>query len=611
MKQFIATSLVFFSPLIFADDLRLSDELVTATRTETAKNQLATAATIYTRQDITRLQVRTLPELLRGTTGLDMTQNGGYGKTSNVFMRGTNSDHVLVLIDGVKVGSVTTGTSPFEYMPVDQIERVEITRGPNSSLYGSEAIGGVIQIFTRKGELNATPKVSLDAGGGSYDTYRFSGNVSGKVGNTWYNLSAARFFSEGFNAQKPTTGAFAVNQPDRDGYSNTGVSAKVGHHFDTRNTDLEAYFTRAQGMNEYDGTASNKTDYIEQVAGTSLSTDVLKNWRATFRLGQSLDWSDNFNAKGNFYSRFNTARWNASWLNQFQITDHHQFILGSDYRLDTVDSNTKYNEKSRYDVGVFGELHSTFWDTHFLNASIRWDKNQAFGDAVTGNIGWRDNWQIDRHNTISTFASFGNAFKAPTFNQLYFPNFGNANLKAEESKSVEVGLAGTHAGLNWELRAFHTDIDNMITTVTDPKTRLSTARNIGKARIDGLESEFSTEIFGWTTKLNLSMLSPKDRLTNLRLPRRADKTLGFDVSRSFGDVDVGTHIIAQDHRYDDVANNIKVGGYVTVDLRTAYHLNKNWEFNIKLNNVLDNKYQTVNNYNTAERNFFVSIHYNN
>ncbi len=129
--------------------------------------------------------------------------------------------------------------------------------------------------------------------------------------------------------------------------------------------------------------------------------------------------------------------------------------------------------------------------------------------------------------------------------------------------------------------------------------------------INGLEAEMSTQILCWNSKLNMSLLSPKNRITNQRLPRRADQTLSLDVSKSFGDFDVGTFVVAQDYRFDDVANNIKVGGYVTVDLRTAYHLNKNWQLSVKLNNALDNKYQTVNTYNTAERNFFVSVHYNN
>jgi vitamin B12 transporter len=616
MQKIIASSILLagFNSPVFSQDTptSLPDTVVTATRSDIAKNELATAATVYTRKDIERLQVKTLPELLRGTAGVDVTQTGGYGKITSVFMRGTNSDHVLVLIDGIKVGSVTAGTSPFEYIPLDQVERVEITRGPNSSLYGSEAIGGVIQIFTRKGEQKEKPTVSFDAGGGSYDTYRLSGNVSGKVKNSWYSVGASQFSSQGFNSQQPTPGLFGVNQPDRDGYMNTAVNARAGHHFDAHNTDIEAFFTRAQGKNYYDGSFQDKTKFIEQVAGTSLSTDIVDNWRSTVRLGQSLDWQDSFApTTGNFASQFDSTRWNASWLNQFQITDAHQLLIGSDYRLDQITSDTKFKETSRYDVGVFTELHSRFWDDHFLNASIRWDKNQAFGDVVTGNIGWRDNWHIGKENTISTFASFGNGFKAPSFNQLYYPNFGNPTLKAETSKSVEVGVAGDHQWLQWELRAYHTDIDNLIVVTSNPVTFQSSSQNIGKSQIDGLEGQISTQIWGWNSKLNLNLLNPKNRITNLRLPRRADQTLSFDLSRRFGDFDVGTAVVAQDYRYDDVANNTKVGGYVTVDLRTAYHLNDNWQLSVKLNNALDNKYQTVSTYNTAERNFFVSIHYNN
>jgi vitamin B12 transporter len=286
-------------------------------------------------------------------------------------------------------------------------------------------------------------------------------------------------------------------------------------------------------------------------------------------------------------------------------------LIGSDYRLDEVTSDTKFNETSRYDVGVFTELHSRFWDDHFLNASIRWDKNQAFGDAVTGNIGWRDNWQFDKKNTISTFASFGNGFKAPSFNQLYYPNFGNPALKAETSKSVEVGLAGEHQWLQWELRAYHTDIANLIAVVSDPQTFQFSSANIGKAQIDGLEGQISTQLWGWNSKLNLNLLNPKDRITNLRLPRRADQTLSFDLSKSFGEFDVGTYVMAQDHRYDNLTNTTRVAGYVTVDFRTAYHLTNNWQISAKLNNALDNRYETVSTYNTAGRNFFVSIHYNN
>ncbi|MDD1619828.1 MAG: TonB-dependent receptor, partial [Methylococcaceae bacterium] len=292
--------------------------------------------------------------------------------------------------------------------------------------------------------------------------------------------------------------------------------------------------------------------------------------------------------------------------NQFDISDNHQLILGSDYRLDEVDSSEKYNQNSRYDVGVFTELHSQLWDDHFVNASVRYDNNQAFGDYVTGNVGWRYNWDYG----ISLLANFGNAFKAPSFNDLYFPNYGNPNLKPEESTSVETGLAGNHDWVQWEIRAYHTNIDNLITPTMNPVTFEFSAENIGKAQIDGIETEISMQWLGWNGKLSMNLLSPKNRETNARLPRRAEQTLAFDLSRTFGSFDVGANVLAQGDRFDNTQNTIKVAGYVTVDLRTAYHLNKNWMLSAKLNNLLDKNYQTVDTYNMPDRNFFVSVHYN-
>ncbi|TRW96156.1 TonB-dependent receptor domain-containing protein [Candidatus Methylobacter oryzae] len=584
----------------------LPDIVVTATRTETAKNQLAAAATVYTRKDIERLQAKTLPELLSGTTGVDMSQSGGYGKDTNLYMRGTNSDHVLVLLDGIKIGSVTSGTTPFQLIPLDQVERVEIIRGPQSSLYGSEAIGGVIQIFTRKGSQNEKPSVTLDAGGGTYDTYRASGSVSGQWKNSWYTLASSQFGSQGFNSRQPTPGPFGINQPDKDGYLNTALNARLGHRFDN-NAEVEAFFMRAEGKNEYDGSFQNKTEFIEQTVGATAGMNIAENWRSMLRFGQSRDEGDNFAPDGSFSSRFNSTRWNASWLNEVALSDNHQLVIGSDYRLDQVDSSTAYNETSRYDAGIFTELHSRILDAHFFNASVRGDKNEAFGEQVTGNFGWRYHWNYG----ISPFASFGNAFKAPTFNQLYFPGFGNPSLKAEQSTSFEAGLAGDHDWLQWELRGYHTNIDNLIVTVTNPATFLASAENVGKAQIDGIEAEIGTQLLGWNGKLNMNLLSPKNRESDLRLPRRADKTLSFDLSRSCGQFDLGGAVLAQGERFDDAQNKTKVAGYVTVDLRSAYHLNKNWMLSAKLNNLLDKQYQTINTYNTAGRNFFLSIHYNN
>lgn len=588
----------------------LPEVVVTATRAETAKNELATGTTVYTREDIDRLQVNTLPDLLKGTLGVDIAQSGGYGQITDLFMRGTNSSHVLLLIDGIKVGSATTGTNPFELFPIGQIERVEIIRGPQSSLYGSEAIGGVIQIFTRKGSAGSKPKFTLEAGGGSYDTVRTVGSVSGGLGSNWYNLSLSHLNSEGFNTKQNS-------DPDRDGYENTGFNARVGHRFANK-AEVEAFITRSQGITEYDSNfGGNHSEFANQVLGIVGTMDFSDQWHSTLRLGQSQDELDTFLNSGSFENRFNTTRWNATWLNSLQLTAAHQLTIGTDYRLDEVESNDldtfhpgfdSYRERSRYDVGVFTELHSRLLERHFVNASLRWDENQAFGDYVTGNIGWRYNFD----NGISPFASFGNAFKSPTFNELYWPDTGfgggNPNLKPEESRSFEVGLAGDHEWLNWELRAYHTDAEQLITGWPPV--------NVNKARIEGIEAEISTHYLGWQQKLSLNLLEPIDLTTGLRLQRRTDKSLAFDLSRTFADLDVGVQVLAQGNRPDVDYNQfpsarVNVPGFVTVDLRTAYHLDQNWQLKGKLSNLLDANYQTAYGFNTADRNFFLTIHYNN
>lgn len=607
-----------FSPILFAAQSAeqtpedLPEMVVTATRSEIDKQSLSTAATVYTRADIERLQAKSIPDLLRGSTGVDITQTGGYGQLSNVFMRGTNSNHVLVLIDGIKVGSVTAGLTQFEFLPIDQIERVEIIRGPQSSLYGSEAIGGVIQIFTRKAKnATQTPKVTLDAGGGSYYTSKTAGTVSGKMDNSWYNIGASHFDTAGFNAKQPDSSQYGVNQPDKDGFQNTGVNGRAGHHFNN-NADIEAFFIHSEGTTHFDGSFQDKTNFINQTVGTEGSIDIMQHWRSTLRLGQTLDQTDSFTPiTHKLASRFDTTRWNASWLNQFHLSDNHQFTTGADYRFDEIDSVTQFVKSSRYDVGVFGELHSRLFDNHLINASMRFDNNESFGNYVTGSAGWRYNWDYG----ISLLANFGNAFKAPTFNDLYYPfGMGNLNLKPEESTSFESGLVGNHAWGNWELRAYHTSIDNLIAwkpmpTRDDPWAGM--VENVNKAQIDGIEAEIGTQIMGWQGKLTGNLLNPQDRKTNHRLARRADKTLAFDLSRSFDKIDVGGAILAQGYRFDDAGNQTRVGGYATVDLRSAYHFNQNWMLSAKLGNLLDKNYHTVNGYNTADRNFFLSIHYTN
>jgi vitamin B12 transporter len=586
----------------------LADIVVTATRSETDKNELAAATTVITRADIDALQVGSLPELLKGSTGIDIVQYGGYGQGSEIFMRGTNSDQLLVMINGIKAGSVSLGSTGFELIPVDQIERIEIIRGPQSSLYGSEAIGGVIQIFTRKGKQAQTPSISVNAGGGSYDTHQESGTISGNLDKTTYSLGASNLDSQGFKAIVNLPVGVSPN-PNGYGYRNTAVNARLGQHFDD-NAEIEAFFMRAEGTNQFDETFvgdTNKRTFVNQAVGITAKKTLLENWQSSLNFGQTQDDQTNFVGAA-FNSLFNTSRWNASWLNQLTLNKDHKLTLGGDYRLDQLQSATQYAKNSRYDFGLFGELHSKIFSNNFINASVRWDQNQQFGDALTGNIGWRFNWQYG----LSAFASFGNAFKAPTFNQLYYPNYGTASLKPETSTSVEAGVAGNHELVQWELRAYHTNIANLINTNPNPNN--FSAVNIDKSQIDGLEAEIGSKLLGWQNKLNMSLLNPRNKADNSILPNRAQQTLSYDVSRSFAGFDFGAKVIGQGTRrnlseyFDN--HNPTVAGYITIDLRTAYHFDKNWMVSAKLNNLLDKSYQTVYNYSSFGRNFFVTLHYN-
>ena len=294
-------------------------------------------------------------------------------------------------------------------------------------------------------------------------------------------------------------------------------------------------------------------------------------------------------------------------MNQLKLNDDHKLTLGGDYRLDQAETSDQFTHNSRYDYGFFSELHSKVFTNHFLNASLRFDDIQAFGGVVTGNLGWRFNWDYG----LSAFASFGNAFKAPTFNDLYYPVVGNPNLKPEDSKSFEAGFAGNHEFWQWELRGYHTNIDNLI--VWAPISTGSwtwSPYNIGKAQIDGLEAEISTVILGWQNKLNMNMLNPWDKTNDAKLPGRAQDTLSYDVSKSFGDFDFGSKFLVQSGRYSSSNNTDRVGGYMTIDLRTTYHIDNNWMLSAKFNNMLDKQYQTNNGYRTFGRNFFFTINYN-
>ncbi len=606
----MAALLLSATPTVFAGNTA-EPIIVTATRTAETANASLASVTVISRKDIERQQARSMQDLLRGVPGLGVVNNGGPGKNTSIFMRGTNADHVLVMIDGIKVGSATTGTTAFQNIPIDQIERVEIVRGPRSSLYGSEAIGGVIQIFTRKGSGGSGFKPSFSFGGGSYGTTNGSVGLSGNSKQGWFNLSGSEIRSNGFNAcnGKPSPGGAGcfTNEPDKDGYSNISGSARAGYRFNN-GLQIETNFLHSDGTTRFDGNTSNKSKLIQQVIGGTARYSPMDMWQISLIVGRSRQDSDNFK-DAVFSSRFNTRRDTISFQNDLTFNKNHIATVGLDYQNDHVNSTTDFSETSRNNWAVFGQ-HQAKFSKHDVQLSLRHDDNQQFGSRVTGAAGW--GYPITDNTRLT--ANFGSAYKAPTFNELYFPNFGNANLRPEESLSYEFGVNGIKSWGTWSLNVYETRIDNLIATAFDDVTQTFFADNVDKARIRGLEAIVSTEIKGWKINGNLTFLDPENRSSGANrgniLARRAEQTFRLDANRTFLDkYTVGAMFLAEGERYDNLSNTRKLDSYTRFDLRSEYNINKNWRLQGRIENLFDKQYETASFFNQPGRNFFVTLRY--
>jgi len=616
-RSLLATSLLCAIAPAFAEEAapqatNLDDVVVTATRTAQTQDATLAAIDVITRADIERLQPTSLPDLLRGSPGLTISNNGGAGKASSVFLRGTESDHVLVLVDGVRIGSATLGTAALQDIPVDQIERVEIVRGPFSSLYGSDALGGVIQIFTRRPHQAFEPNAS--AAIGSYRMSRGSVGLAGRHEASaeqggWYSVQAAYETTDGINAYRDNpANPFDAPNPDRDGYRNRSLSLAAGQRF-SQAWDIEGRALRTEGRNEYDGGFSNKDKTVQQVVGARVHfapTDAVK---LTLGLGRSDDKSDNFLDDASSGS-FNSQRDSGSLQGDFGIGDG-LLTVGFDWRRDEVDSTTTYERDSRLNRAVFAQWQGRY-DAQSLQLGLRRDDDSQFGGETTGSVLW--GW--DFTDALRLTASYGTAFKAPTFNELYFPFFGNPNLSAEKAHSFELGLRGKHGWGNWAVNAFETRAEDLIAydpTLIDANHPFGQPNNVDEARIRGVEATVDTEIVGWAVHGAVTLLDPRDVGGSFNdgnvLARRARTSARVDVDRSFGSFSLGATVNGSGYRYDDPANSVRMGGYGTTDLRVAYAFTPAWKLQLNVNNALDKRYETAAFYNQPGRNYLLSLRY--
>ena len=598
-----AALLSILAPAFAQDTSNLDSVVVTATRTAQTQDQTLAAVTVIDRADIERLQPASLQDLLSTTPSLAIANTGGPGKISSIFLRGTEADQVLILVDGIKIGSATTGTAAIQDIPIDQIERIEIVRGPFSSLYGSEAVGGVIQIFTRHAAGSFTPNLSM--GFGSYAHWNTAAGFSGQTTNGWYSMQVSHDQVHGFpacrmGAAEAGAGCF-VDDPNPDGYRNTSFTLQGGYRFD-QDWDADFRAFRAQGYNQYAGSFSDSDDSVTQVLGGRVRFQAAKNVKLTLSVGGSADLDEDY-LHGVYVDNFNTHRTIGSLQADIGISSG-LLSTGVDWQRDTVSSNTDFAVDSRTDRGVFAQWQQSF-GSQSLQANVRHDDDTQFDGKTTGSLMWGWNFASNLRLT----ASYGTAFRAPTFNELYYPGYGNPDLKPETSRNFEIGLRGTYNWGDWSVNAFRNNVNNMITY----DAAIGLPANVDRARITGVEGTVGTKIADWSLKATATMMNPTDEATGYyagnQLPRRPKRSARFDADRSFGKFSLGGSWSVASRRYDDLANQDPLGGYALTSLRAAYALSSDWKLQLALNNVFAKNYETAWYYNQPGRNYMLTLRY--
>ncbi len=580
---------------------------VTATRTPQTANDTLASTTIITRDDIEATHASSLPELLGRQQGVEFSQSGGRGKQSSLFIRGTDSDQFTTLIDGVRIGSATTGSTAFETLPLENVERIEIVRGPRSSLYGSNAIGGVIQIFTRE---SSGPRASVS--GGSNDYVRGSAGFGRNGDRGGFSVDASAKETDGFDACDNDPNSTCGDEPDDDGFESRNFSLR-GYRQLSSDLEVSGNLLLADTDTEFDGTSVNETEQQQTSGSLKLEWTATDFWQSQLLVGRSTDESENF-LDGEEQTRFDTERSNIRWQNDFTFARDHLATIGVDFLRDEIDTETfadfEVDERDTTSVFLQHQWNSGDWDTQ---VNIRRDifgdgfddaasSGEDFDDETTGSLalGYRVT------ERLRAFGSFGTGFRAPDFNELYFPGFGNPDLDPEESETLELGLRRTAKTFSWEISAYRTRIDDLIATVQKSQFVFE-PQNVNEAEIDGIEAGFNMQVDNWRGSLNASLKDVSDGDTGNQLPRRAEETLRASVTHQIADWGIGADVRYEGDRFDDLQNTTELDAYTVVDLRADWRFARDWQGVFKINNATDEDYRLTAIHNRDDRNFLVQV----
>jgi vitamin B12 transporter len=596
-----AASLAAHAQLASSPLDKVSDPVVvTATRLATATVTLRDAVVI-TREDIETAGPITLGELLQRKAGIELRETGGPGQPESLFIRGAGSAQTLVLVDGMRVGSATAGTTPIEHIPLEMIERIEVVKGPLSSLYGSDAIGGVIQVFTRG---KTVPHLFATVAYGTDNDRRVSAGISTADQDTRVSLNAGYRAVDARSASNPSSGPFVYN-PDRDPFDNAFVNLHAAQKVWTgENIELDAFSSRAR--THFDSGPSTEDLNVETVSGAKLSSSMNFTdwWTSRLTVGEG---DDKLVVTGAFPDRFETRQLQATWLNETPLRDGRA-VLGAETVRQSIlfDANaTPFALDHRDTNSVFAGANESYAGQR-LEASIRYDDDSQFGTRTTGSA----SYGIELSPGMLVSGTYARGFRAPTFFDLYGPTSDfyhpNPDLVPETSRSYEISATLQNAlGARWRLSAFDNRYDNLITYDFTQLTVL----NVARARARGLEMTVQADWLGAHWRGAFTAQRPRDEDTGLRLQGRAERYGTFEVDRPFGSWSAGLGVVASGPRFDspDEDPTTRLGGYAVVDMHLRYAVAKNWSVQLTAANIADRRYEDVVGYDKPRRSVLLGV----
>jgi len=603
----IGLAALWLSPTVHAaqqQNQTLPTLFVTADRVANDAAQISADTTVISREEIEQSQKSIVADLLRNQAGIHVAATGGPGKATSVFIRGGNSGHTLVLIDGVRVGSATLGSFDWGNLATADIERIEIVRGPQSSLYGADAMGGVIQIFTRQGKTGS--RITGHAEAGSYNTASASSSVSGGTDSgITYALSANTLRTDSVSA--------AAKGSETDPYRQTTVSGRLA--LPVGEGEVELLARNVDGKTSLDGfgpsdLANFSSDTRQSVMSARIRYPLTDYLESTLQLSRSLDEVIGHDPAGGFNnSDFRTRINQITWQNHLEL-DAISLLVGLDIHQDKGNSGSAKFARSLTQKAGFASVawHADWLD---LNGSVRYDSNTASSNKTTYKAGLA----VHPLGGIKITANYGTGFKAPSINDLFFPasafSGGNPNLRPETSRSWD-------AGLHYQYRAngndaafdvvwFDQRFRNLIVWQGPPPSFFFSPVNIGRAHTRGLELSARVHVGFAYLQGMYTFLNGRDSDTNALLPRRARDKGSVTAGVQIAGVNAEISWMAVGPRFSSTGNRKPMKGYRKTDIRVSYAINKQWKLTGRVDNLNNKTYEEVSGYGVLGRAWYGGV----